>query len=89
MFDNEVEVEKVLQSQPWSFDKHITIMERYNKNSNIEELKFDKSTFWVQVHGLPIKFMNVKAAEKICVTLGRVIPTVNLNEVKGDRKSVV
>lgn len=83
MFDNEVEVGKMLQSLLWSFDKHLMIMERYDKNSNIEELKFDKSTFWVQVHGLPIKFMNVKAAEKICAILGRVIPTVNLNEVEG------
>ena len=59
------------------------IMERHDKNFNIEELKFDKLTFWVQVHGLLIKFMNVKAAEKICAILGKVIPIVNLNEVEG------
>lgn len=81
--NNEVEVEKVLQILLWSFDKHLMIMERHDKNFNIEKLKFDKLTFWVQVHGLLIKFMNVKATEKICAILGKVIPTVNLNEVEG------
>ena len=32
---------------------------------------------------LPIKFMNVKAAEKICDVLGRVIPSANPNETEG------
>ena len=83
VFDNKLEADRVLLSKPWSFDKHLLVMEKYNKNSCIEELKFDRSTFWVQVHRLPIKFMNVKAAEKICDVLGRVIPIDNPNETEG------
>lgn len=81
--DNKLEVDRVLLSKPWSFDKHVLVMEKYNKNSCIEELKFDRSTFWVQVHRLPIKFMNVKAVEKICDVLDRVIPIDNPNETEG------
>ena len=58
-------------------------MERYDPSSSINELTLDKTTFWVQVHVLPIKFMNVKAVEKICEVLGKVIPTVNPNEAEG------
>ncbi|XP_075655919.1 uncharacterized protein LOC142626035 [Castanea sativa] len=71
MFDNKEEVEKVIQSEPWSFNKHLMVMERYNKNNYVEELHFTRSTFWVQVHGLPIKFMNVKAVKKICDVLAQ------------------
>ena len=64
MFDNKEEVDKVIQSEPWSFDKHLMVLERYNKNNSVEELQFTRTTVWVQVHGLPINFMNVRAAEK-------------------------
>ena len=80
VFDNKAEADKVIQSEPWTFDKHLIVMERHDPSSSIDELTLDKTTFWVQVHGLPIKFMNVKAAKKICEFLGRVIPTINPNE---------
>ena len=83
VFDNTMEVDRVLQSEPWTFDKHLVVMERYNTNSSVDELKLDRTSFWVQVHGLPIKFMNVRAAEKIYEVLGRVIPTANPRESEG------
>ena len=83
VFDNKAEADKVIQSEPWTFDKHLIVMERYGPSSSIDELTLDKTTFWVQVHGLPVKFMNVKALEKICEVLGKIILTVNLNEAKG------
>ena len=27
VFDNKVEVDRVLQSEPWTFDKHLVVME--------------------------------------------------------------
>ena len=83
VFDNKLEADRVLLSEPLSFDKHLLVMEKYDKNSCIEELKFDRSTFWVQIHGLLTKFMNVKVVEKICDVLGIVIPTDNPNETEG------
>ncbi|XP_023897899.1 uncharacterized protein LOC112009795 [Quercus suber] len=83
VFDNMEEVEKVIQSEPWSFDKHIMILEKYDKNNLVEELQFKRTTFWVQVHGLPIKFMNVRAATKICEVLGTVLPFTNQHEIEG------
>ncbi|XP_050248535.1 uncharacterized protein LOC126695760 [Quercus robur] len=58
-------------------------MERYDPSSSIDELTLDKTTFWAQVHGLPIKFMNVKASDKICEVLRKIILTVNPNEAEG------
>ena len=78
-----MEVDKVLQSEPWTFEKHLVVMERYNTNSSADEFKLDRTSFWVQVHSLLIKFMNVRAAKKICEVLGRVIPTTNSRESEG------
>ena len=83
VFDNKAKADKVIHSEPWTFDKHVIVMERYDTTSSLDDLTLDKTTFWVQVHGLPIKFMNVKAAEKICEVLETVIPTANLTESEG------
>ena len=52
VFDNTMEVDRVLQSEPWTFDKHLVTMERYDTNSFVDDLKLDRTSFWVQVHGL-------------------------------------
>ena len=48
-------------------------MQRYDKDVPIEDLKFSSTAFWVQVHDIPVRFMNSKVAEGICSTVGTVI----------------
>ncbi|XP_023875965.2 uncharacterized protein LOC111988407 [Quercus suber] len=71
-FDNKVDVDRILQSEPWSFDKHLVVMERYEKEEAIHELKFNKASFWVQLHGIPIRYMTKEAAIKISSVIGDV-----------------
>ncbi|KAL0003670.1 hypothetical protein SO802_011231 [Lithocarpus litseifolius] len=72
-FDTKEEVDKILNSEPWSFDKHLVVMQRYDHDLPLEDIKFERTNFWVQVHGLPIKYMTIAAAEKICGVVGEVI----------------
>ena len=43
----------------------------------MQDIKFDRTTLWVQVHGLPLKYMNFEAGKKICEVVGEVIQPSN------------
>ncbi|KAL0014215.1 hypothetical protein SO802_001284 [Lithocarpus litseifolius] len=72
VFDNVGEVDRILKNQPWSFDKHLVMLQRYNSDIPVRDLVFQKTLFWVQVHDIPMRFMKRKVAEEICDTIGEV-----------------
>ncbi|KAL0016646.1 hypothetical protein SO802_003715 [Lithocarpus litseifolius] len=72
-FETKEDVDSILSSEPWSFNKHLVIMQRYDHEQPFQDVKFEKTTFWVQVHGLPMKYMTAATAEKICGVVGDVI----------------
>ena len=49
VFNNLAEVDKILKSQPWSFDKHLIVMQRYMNDTLAKDLAFNKVPFWVWV----------------------------------------
>ena len=71
-FDNKEDVDRILEGKPWSFDKHLVVMSQYENESPLEDIKFEKSKLWVQVHGILIKYMTIEPAKKICSVLGEV-----------------
>ena len=71
-FDDKLDVDRILTSEPWSFNKHLVAMERYEKETPLHELKFEKTSFWVQIHGIPLSYMTVATAEKIYEVIGDV-----------------
>ena len=72
-FDNKFDVDRILSAEPWSFDKHIMILSRYNRDISINELDLTKVPFWVQVLDIPLCFRNREIAEQICQPLGPII----------------
>ena len=54
IFDNKREVETIIENEPWSFDKHLMVLQCYDKDTPFEELQFNYTSFWVQVHDIPI-----------------------------------
>ena len=69
-FDNEVEVDKILSTEPWCFDKHIMALSKIRKESSLVECNFNNVSFWVQVYDIPLRYRNKEVAEQICETLG-------------------
>lgn len=82
-FDNKLDVDRFLLSELWSFDKHLAVMQQYEKEVPIQELKFDKASFWVQHHGIPLRYMSMDAAEKISAVIGEVYRPTESKEADG------
>ena len=71
-FDDKNEMEKVMAAEPWRFDKRLMVLKRYGKEMDLGDMEFNKVTFWVQVHDLPIRFRTRKIVEHLCESVGMV-----------------
>ena len=71
-FDSETEVDTILANAPWSFDKNLMILQKYDGVSKIKDLDFNNTLFWIQLHGLPVKFMTMTVAEMLCEPVGQI-----------------
>ena len=76
-------VDKILKSQPWSFDKHLIVMQRYLGDVPVQEISFTKTPFWVQVHNIPVSFLTRKVAEKLCETVGEIQKSIGAVDEEG------
>ena len=83
-FDNKIEMEKILSTEPWSFDKHLMVSQSYNKDIDLADMDFNMVTFWVQVHEIPIRFITRNVAEKIYRAIGKVTRVAKDCEGEGD-----
>lgn len=55
-FESNIEVEHILSSKPWSFDKHILALQRYDKDTTLQDYGFNMVSFWVQVYDILVRF---------------------------------
>ena len=44
-FELEVDAKKVLQGEPWAFNRHLVVLQRYDDSVPVQELSFDKTSF--------------------------------------------
>jgi len=63
-------VDRIILHQPWSFDKYLVVIQRYDSDTPARELLFNRATFWVQVHDIPLRFMTMEMAECLCELVG-------------------
>lgn len=83
-FYNKEDVDRILSNELWSFDKYLVVLQRYDKNSSIKELRFDEGSFWVQVHNIPIRYKNKSVVEVISESIGLVHRSNKNSEGGGD-----
>lgn len=49
------------------------VLRKWEASKTLAEIDFTCSPFWVQIHGLPLGFLNAKSGLKIAQALGEVI----------------
>ena len=75
IFENKFDSDRILSSQPWSFNKFLVVFQRYENSIHVHNLDFEKVLLWVQVYDIPFSFMNIIVAEGICSGIGEVSPS--------------
>ena len=71
-FDKLMDKERVIQKQPWAFNKSLLVLEEFECLSQPHEVKMKWCPFWIQIRGLPLGMMN----EKVGTVLGEAIVDV-------------
>ena len=71
-FQSDENIEKVLMGESWSFDRHIVVFQCYKTSTPIEELEFDKVSFWIQIHNLPYSHLSTEVALSLGESLGTI-----------------
>uniref|UniRef100_A0A2N9I833 Reverse transcriptase domain-containing protein n=1 Tax=Fagus sylvatica TaxID=28930 RepID=A0A2N9I833_FAGSY len=72
VFEDEADRERVMMGEPWAYDKYLIILQRIEEEEAIEDVVFRETSLWVQLHGLPIRKMNLEVANTLVSSLGRV-----------------
>ena len=66
------DMDRVLLLSPWSFDKYLLILHSLKAGEAVNKLQFNRVSFWVQIHGLPMMSQTKEAGMRIGETLGMV-----------------
>lgn len=82
-FDLEVDAKKVLQGEPWAFDRHLVALQKYNGSTLTQDLIFSTTSFWVQLHDLPFTLLTTEAVLSLGETLGDVTKPKDISEMRG------
>ena len=53
-FEDEVEKDRVIEQQPWSFNKSLIVLKEFDGFSSPYSINMEWCLFWVQIHGLPL-----------------------------------
>uniref|UniRef100_A0A2N9GDF4 Reverse transcriptase domain-containing protein n=1 Tax=Fagus sylvatica TaxID=28930 RepID=A0A2N9GDF4_FAGSY len=83
VFEDVSDLERVLQSEPWLYDKHLVSFQRVEADTTISEMDCQWASFWVQIHNLPVRRMNHETASALGGTLGVVEKVVESEEERG------
>lgn len=82
-FEDECDLESVLEHKPWTNDKHPVVFERVLENVPITAIPVNITAFWVLIHDLPVYCMTPATRDSIGNSLGKVLQMTVIEEEGG------
>lgn len=76
VFKNQGDIDRILLSKPWCFDKHLVVLQKYDHDVPVSDLSFKWASFRVQVYDISIRYMMREVAENICDMIGTVCQSI-------------
>ena len=64
-FFHEVNIRRVFESGPWTFDQHILIVKQLDELKQPQNVPLYHTSFWIQVYNLPVGFLYEKVLQNI------------------------
>lgn len=72
-FFHEVDVERILDDGPWSFERNMLLLHILKDNESPFHIQLTMTEFWIQVHSLPSNFHIERIFEAIGAHLGEYV----------------
>ena len=72
-----------MASEPWSFDRHLVVLYKLENVVPVQEVAFNMVSLWVQVHEIPVNYLNREVAEELYEAIGVVDQNSKDEEVDG------
>ena len=69
-FEEEDDKNRVLTGRPWSYDRHMLVLNEFHGHCPPSQMVFLHSLVWVQVYGMPLLCMTKGIGSKIGASLG-------------------
>ena len=82
-FEDVTDLERVLQGEPWSYDKYLVSFQRVEVDTDVTEMECGYVSFWVQIHNLPIGRMKREFASVLGSAVGELEHVAESEEEKG------
>ncbi|XP_042965921.1 uncharacterized protein LOC122299602 [Carya illinoinensis] len=64
---------RVLEGCPWLFENYLFVLRDYDGEIQPNSMNFDYEKLWIQMHNLPLGYMNKRMGEEIGSSVGKVI----------------
>jgi len=71
-FIEEADKHRVLDGQPWLFNRHLLALEEFDGNTVPTQMAFTRVAFWLQVDDMPLGCISKKVGYNIGAFLGKV-----------------
>ncbi|KAJ1416156.1 hypothetical protein SESBI_17681 [Sesbania bispinosa] len=76
-FNEKKEIKDVMERGPWYVMGHLISLQFWVLEASLFEIDFGSTSFWVQIHGLPLKLLSTTNAAKIIPKVGEVLEVEN------------